>query len=80
MKATFPDANEKLGPAQLDATKYLMCVNRAKYVGKATPAQWDDTVRILSQIGILPAGTPATAYYTYDYLPPESELRSCPLS
>lgn len=79
MKAMFPDANEKTAPAQLDATKYLMCVNRAKFVGKALPVQWADTVKILSAINILPSDIPATAYYTYDYLPPESELRPCPL-
>jgi NitT/TauT family transport system substrate-binding protein len=80
MKAMFPDADPKTAPAQLEATKYLMCVNRAKIVGKATPAEWDDTVSILSKIGILPADIPATTYYTYDYLPPDSEMRACPLS
>ncbi|MBV8446683.1 MAG: ABC transporter substrate-binding protein [Hyphomicrobiales bacterium] len=79
MKSMFPDASEKLAPAQLDATKYLMCVNRAKFVGKATPDQWSDTVKILSEIGILPADIPATTYYTYEFLPPDSELRPCPL-
>jgi NitT/TauT family transport system substrate-binding protein len=79
MMAMFPDASEKLAPAQLDATKFLMCVNHAKYVGKAEPAQWADTVRILSAIDILPASIPASAYYTYDYLPPDSELSPCPL-
>ena len=79
MKAMFPDAQEKLAPAQLEATKFLMCVNHAKFVGRAEPQQWQDTVRILSAIEILPANIPATAYYTYDYLPPESELVACPL-
>jgi NitT/TauT family transport system substrate-binding protein len=79
LKKLFPDANEKLAPGQIDATKFLMCVNRAKFVGKATPDQWSDTVKIFAQIGILPADVPATAYYTYDYLPPESALRPCPL-
>ncbi len=79
MKEMFPDSSEKLADGQIDATKTLMCVNRAKFVGKATPAQWDDTVKILSKIGILPTDTPATAYYSYDYLPPESELLQCPL-
>jgi NitT/TauT family transport system substrate-binding protein len=79
MMKLFPDANEKLAPGQIDATKFLMCVNRAKFVGKATPEQWTDTVKILSEIGVLPKDIPATAYYTYDYLPPESALRSCPL-
>jgi NitT/TauT family transport system substrate-binding protein len=79
MKAMFPDSNEKLAPAQLDATKYLMCVNRAKFVGKALPVQWTDTVRILGEVGILPKDVKAETYYTYDYLPSESELRPCPL-
>jgi NitT/TauT family transport system substrate-binding protein len=79
MKKMFPDANDKLAPGQIDATKFLMCVNRAKFVGKATPEQWSDTVKIFAAIGVLPADVPATNYYTYDYLPPESTLRACPL-
>jgi NitT/TauT family transport system substrate-binding protein len=79
MKKMFPDANEKLAPAQIEATRFLMCVNRAKFVGKATPEQWADTVKIFNKINILPENIPATRYYTYDYLPPDSELRACPL-
>jgi NitT/TauT family transport system substrate-binding protein len=79
MMKLFPDANEKLAPAQIDATEFLMCVNHAKYVGKAEPKEWASTVKSLSAIGILPAGIPPTKYYTYDYLPPEPQLRKCPL-
>jgi NitT/TauT family transport system substrate-binding protein len=79
MKKMFPDANEKLAPAQIDATKFLMCVNRAKFVGKATPDQWEDTVKIFAKIGVLPDNVPAKSYYTYDFLPPESDLRPCPM-
>jgi NitT/TauT family transport system substrate-binding protein len=79
MKKMFPDANDKLAPGQIDATKFLMCVNRAKFVGKATPEQWNDTVKIFAAIGVLPGDAPATKYYTYDYLPPDSALRPCPL-
>jgi len=79
MTTMFRDANADLAPAQLDATKQLMCANRAQFVGKATPAQWDDTVKILTEVGVLPAGTVAGAYYTYDYLPPDAALRPCPL-
>lgn len=78
MKSIFPDASEELAPAQLQATKYLMCVNRAKFIGKATPEQWNDTVDIFAQIGILPRNIAADRYYTYDYLPPDTELRQCP--
>jgi NitT/TauT family transport system substrate-binding protein len=79
MKKMFPDANEKLAPAQIEATRFLMCVNRAKWVGKAMPEQWADTVKIFNKIGTLPEKVPATSYYTYDYLPPDTQLRSCPL-
>jgi NitT/TauT family transport system substrate-binding protein len=79
MKKMFPDANEKLAPAQIEATRFLMCVNRAKWVGKAMPEQWADTVKIFNKIGTLPEKVPAASYYTYDYLPPEAQLRSCPL-
>ncbi|WP_158253227.1 ABC transporter substrate-binding protein [Cryobacterium sp. N19] len=77
LKALFPEVNMNLAPGQLDATIYLMCANRAEFVGKATPQQWEDTVKILSAIGILPADISATEYYSYDYLPDEAELRSC---
>ena len=79
MSAMFRDANVELAPAQLEATRQLMCANRAQFIGKATPPQWDDTVKIPTQVGLLPAGTAGTAYYTYDYLPPEQALRPCPL-
>ena len=78
MKKMFPDANEKLAPAQIEATRFLMCVNRAKFVGKATPEQWADTVKIFDKIGVLPETFRRRAYYTYDYLPPESQLRVLP--
>ena len=75
----LPIFNLRTQTAQIDATKFLMCVNRAKFVGKATPEQWEDTVKIFAKIGVLPENVPATAYYTYDYLPPEAQLRSSPL-
>jgi len=75
----FVAASLKGWPAQIEATRFLMCVNRARFVGKATPEQWADTVKIFNKIGVLPENVPATRYYTYDYLPAESELRSCPL-
>ena len=76
----FPEVNMSLAPGQLDATIYLMCANRARFVGKATPEQWTDTVKILSAIDILPKDIPAEDYYSYDYLPADADLRSCPLT
>src|SRR5215472_7818158 len=77
MKKMFPDANEKLAPAQIEATRFLMCANNAKFIGKAMPQQWDDTVKTFVKIKVLPEDVPATKYYTYDFLPAESELRAC---
>lgn len=79
LKKMFPDANEKLAPAQIEATRYLMCVNNARFVGKALPQQWEDTVKTFVKIGVLPANVPASKYYTYDFLPPDEQLRSCPM-
>ena len=78
LKKMFPDANEKLSPPQIEATRILMCANNAKFIGKAMPQQWDDTVKVFAKVGILPGDVPATKYYTYDFLPADSELRACP--
>lgn len=80
LKGLFPDVNDKLTPGQLDATITLMCASGAEYVGKSTEKQWSDTVDLLTKIDLLPADVPAEDYYTYDYLPADDELRSCPLS
>lgn len=77
MKKMFPDANEKLAPAQIEATRFLMCVRDAKFIGKASPQDWADTVKTFAKIKVLPEDVPATKYYTYDYLPPDSQLRAC---
>ena len=77
MKKMFPDANEKLAPAQIEATRFLMCANNAKFIGKAMPQQWDDTTRTFVKIKVLPENVPATSYYTYDFLPAEADLRAC---
>lgn len=58
----------------------LLCAGGAKYVGKAEPGQWVTTQDLLSSVGLLPAGVDPTTYYTYDYLPAESELQACPIN
>jgi NitT/TauT family transport system substrate-binding protein len=58
----------------------LLCAGGAKFVGKAEPEQWTKTQDLLSQVELLPKGIDPTTYYTYDYLPPESELQTCPIS
>jgi NitT/TauT family transport system substrate-binding protein len=79
MSKLFPDAKADLAQGQLDATEVLMCANGAKFVGKATDEEWKSSVTILSEIGVIPAEKPATDYYSYDYVPKESDLRTCPL-
>jgi NitT/TauT family transport system substrate-binding protein len=79
MSKVFPDAKADLAQGQLDATEVLMCANGARFVGKATEEEWKNSVTILSEIGVIPADKPASDYYSYDLLPKESELRTCPL-
>ena len=79
MKKVFPDADATLAPGQLDATEVLMCANGAKFVGKAAPDRWENTVKILAAIGSLPADKPATDYYSLAYVPDEKDLRACPI-
>jgi NitT/TauT family transport system substrate-binding protein len=58
----------------------LLCAGGAKFVGRAEPAQWTQTQDLLSQVGLLPKGIDPTTYYTYDYLPADSDLQACPIS
>jgi len=77
LKATFPNMNEKLATAALAAITPLSCSGGAKYLGKAEEALWAKTQDLLSQVKLLPAGQDPKSYYTYDYLPPVSEMRPC---
>lgn len=58
----------------------LLCANGAKYLGKATPEAWAKTQELLSSVDLLDKGVDPTTYYTYDYLPPDNELPTCPLN
>ncbi len=56
-----------------------MCKNDAKFVGKAEPAAWENTVKIAQQVLKLPATLKSTDYYTYDYLPATLPT-ACPIA
>ncbi len=58
----------------------LLCAGGAKYVGRAEPQQWTTTQDLLSSVGLLKKGVDPATYYTYDYLPPVSELQTCPIT
>jgi NitT/TauT family transport system substrate-binding protein len=72
---------DKSSAAELNAllTGNLLCAGGAKYVGRAEPEQWTKTQDLLSAVGLLPKGVDPTTYYSYDYLPPNSALQTCPI-
>lgn len=75
--ALFPDVDAEEARKQLEATRELFCANDAEYIGKASEEAWERHQDILEQVGSLPEGVDPTEYYTYDYLPDESELPTC---
>ena len=77
LKQVFPEVNEKLATAELAAITPLFCSGGAKYIGKAEDALWAKSQDLLAEVKLLPAGQDPKSYYTYDYLPPVSQLRAC---
>ena len=77
VKKVFPDTNEKLATQELAAIHPLFCSGGAKYIGKAEPALWTKSQELLAEVKLLPAGQDPKSYYTYDYLPPASQMRAC---
>jgi NitT/TauT family transport system substrate-binding protein len=77
VKKVFPDTKEALATQELAAIHPLFCSGGAKYIGKAEPALWTKSQELLSQVKLLPAGQDPNSYYTYDYLPPASQMRAC---
>ena len=77
VKKVFPDTNEKLATQELAAIHPLFCSGGAKYIGKAEPALWSKSQELLSEVKLLPAGQDPKSYYSYEYLPPDSQMRAC---
>lgn len=76
---TFPyDTKPDLNRRQLESAINLFCKNDAKFVGKAEPEAWERTVQVAQEVLGLSKDLPATAYYTYDYLP-ETLPTPCPI-
>jgi NitT/TauT family transport system substrate-binding protein len=77
---TFPtDTEPPRNLGELKAAISLMCKNGAKFVGKAEPEAWSRTVSVAQQVLGLSASVPASAYYTYEFLPATLPTK-CPLS
>ena len=77
VKALFPDVNVKLATAELAAITPLFCSGGAKFIGKAEPAHWERTQKLLSEVKLLPDGQDPKNYYTNEFLPAEGEMRAC---
>ena len=77
LQKVFPSVKAEQAAAELEVTPPLFCRGDAKYIGKAEPAHWAEATQLLEQVGLLPAGTNPKEFYTYDYLPPESQMRKC---
>lgn len=75
--ALFPDVDAEQAKKELAATEELFCANEAEYIGKASPEAWERHQEVLQTVGSLPEGVDPTNYYTYDYLPDDSELTTC---
>jgi NitT/TauT family transport system substrate-binding protein len=77
VKQYFPNSNEQQSLAELNAIIPLFCAGGATVVGKAPDESWTRTQDLLSSVGLLPAGTDATEYYSNDFLPAETEMQQC---
>jgi NitT/TauT family transport system substrate-binding protein len=76
---TFPtDTEPPRNLGELKAAISLMCKNGAKFVGKAEPEAWTRTVSVAQQVLGLSTSVPASAYYTYEFLPATLPTK-CPL-
>jgi len=77
--ATFPtDTEPPRNLGELKAAISLMCKNGAKFVGKAEPEAWTRTVSVAQEVLGLSTAVPASAYYTYEFLPATLPTK-CPL-
>ncbi|AWB87659.1 ABC transporter substrate-binding protein [Mycetocola zhujimingii] len=77
LKEIFSTVDTDLATQELENITPLFCSGDAVVVGRAEAAQWELTQEMLSEVELLPAGTDPTTYYTNEYLPDESDMRSC---
>jgi NitT/TauT family transport system substrate-binding protein len=75
--ALFPDVDPDEALEQLEATATLFCANEAEYIGKAPVEAWERHQEVLETVDSLPEGIDPTDYYSYDYLPEDSDLTPC---
>jgi NitT/TauT family transport system substrate-binding protein len=73
----FPEVNTDVAAKELQAASTLLCVNGARYVGKATEDAWKLHEETLTRVGLLPRDGVSADFVTYDYLPNDGELTRC---
>ncbi len=80
LKEVFPNVDVDRATAELTAALKgnLLCAAGAKFIGKAEAESWANTEKDLAAVKLLPAADDPTKYYTYDFLPAESEMTACP--
>ncbi len=79
LKEVFPDVVEDTALLELKGIIPLLCSSGARFVGRAEPENWTRTQDLLSRVDLLPAGQDPASYYTYEFLPAESDLTPCPV-
>ncbi|WP_163167775.1 ABC transporter substrate-binding protein [Arthrobacter sp. Alg241-R88] len=77
VKQLQPDSRDDVVRAELKLLLPLMCAADAKFVGRAEPERWEYSNEVLTRAKLLPAPLDISKAVSYDFLPPESELRSC---
>ncbi|NPV54468.1 MAG: ABC transporter substrate-binding protein [Firmicutes bacterium] len=65
----IPEGNPEVMKNQLMAAFTFLFSPTSNTLGKATAKDWENTIKLLSEYRGLPAGKPATAYYTNEFLP-----------
>lgn len=77
IKSHSPDSVDERARIELKFLLPLLCAADAKHIGRADPEHWQRSVELLSRAKLIPEGLDPTKFVTYDFLPPESELRTC---
>jgi len=72
-----PDSVEDRVRVELDFLLPLLCAADARYVGRAEPEHWQQSVELLRRAELISGDLDPATFVSYDSLPPEAELRSC---
>ncbi|MDR6509107.1 ABC transporter substrate-binding protein [Arthrobacter oryzae] len=77
VKQLLPDSVDDTVRAELKFLLPLLCAADAKVIGRAEAGHWQQSNELLTRAKLLPAPLDTAKSVSYDFLPPESELKSC---